>query len=328
MKVLITGGAGFIGSHLVRYMLKTYPDYEIINLDNLTYAGRLDNLSDIEDNPNYKFVKGDIADPLTVESLMEGVDYVINAAAETHVDRSIESSSPFIHSNVIGTQVMLDVAKKNNVKRFLQISTDEVYGDIAEGFFTEESPLKPSNPYSASKAAGDMLALAYFRTYDMPVMISRCSNNYGSRQYPEKIIPFFIKRLMNGENATVYGDGSNVRDWLHVEDHCRAIDLVLHKGKPGEIYNIGDHNEKTNLETTKLLLEIIGLPEDRIEFIKDRPGHDIRYAIDSEKIRSELGWEPQIKFEEGFRDTVEWYKEYFMNELSENAPEIEITDNR
>jgi len=311
MRILVTGGAGFIGSNFIRYMLGTYPDYQIVNLDKLTYAGDLENCKDFEGSHGYSFMKGDIADTRLIDDIAKGVDVIVNFAAETHVDRSIEDATDFLRSNVIGTQVLLDAAKKYGHKRYLQISTDEVYGDIKDGMFTEESPLKPSSPYAASKAAGDMLCLAYKRTYDLPIVISRCSNNYGPYQYPEKLVPFFIKKLLAGEKVPVYGDGSNVRDWLHVRDHCRAVDMILHKGKIGEIYNVGANEEHSNLDVTKRMLKVLGLPEDRIEFVKDRPGHDIRYALDAGKIKEELGWEPEVEFESGFNGTVEWYKERF-----------------
>ncbi|MCK5600260.1 dTDP-glucose 4,6-dehydratase [Candidatus Pacearchaeota archaeon] len=312
MNLLVTGGAGFIGSHFIRYMLEQYPDYQIINLDNLTYAGNLDNTADFADRPNYSFVQGDVADRKLMDELGAKVGAIVHFAAETHVDNSIDDATPFLQTNVIGTQVLIEAALKHKHQRYVQVSTDEVYGDIEEGLFTEESPLKPSSPYSASKAAGDMLVLAAVRTYDLPGVISRCSNNYGTHQFPEKIVPFFIKKLMAGEKVPLYGDGSNVRDWLHVLDHCRAIDLILHKGKVGEIYNVGANNEHSNLETTKRMLQILELPEDRIELVKDRPGHDIRYAIDSSKIQNELGWKPTVDFENGFRETVEWYKKNFQ----------------
>jgi len=311
MKLLVTGGAGFIGSNFIRYMLGKYSEYQVVNLDKLTYAGNLDNLSDISDNPNYSFVKGDISDRKLVYDLAAKTDVIINFAAETHVDRSIDDPTPFLTTNVIGTEVLIEASLKNKHKRYIQISTDEVYGDIKEGTFTEKSPLKPSSPYSASKAAGDMLVLASERTYGLPAIISRCSNNYGPYQYPEKVMPFFIKKLMNGEKVPLYGDGSNVRDWLHVIDHCRAVDFILHKGKVGELYNVGANNDHSNLEITKQMLKILGFSEDRIEFVKDRPGHDIRYAIDATKIRKELGWEPSIDFEKGFRDTILWYRKLF-----------------
>ncbi len=314
MRLLITGGAGFIGSNFIRYMLGKYPDYEVINLDNLTYAGNLDNLSDISDNPKYSFVQGDIADRKLVDELAEKADAIINFAAETHVDNSITDPTPFLTTNVIGTQVLIEASLKHKHSRYIQISTDEVYGDIEEGLFTEDSPLKPSSPYSASKSAGDMLTLAAVRTYGLPAVISRCSNNYGLYQFPEKIVPFFIQKLIKGEKVPVYGDGSNIRDWLHVTDHCRAVDLILHEGKIGEIYNVGANNEHSNLEITKKMLEILGLPEDRIEFVKDRPGHDIRYAIDATKIQNELEWKPEVDFETGFRETVEWYKNKFKTQ--------------
>ncbi len=309
MKLLITGGAGFIGSNFIRYILGKYPEYQIINLDKLTYAGNLDNVSDILDNPNYSFVEGDITNKKLVDELGEKVDVIINFAAETHVDRSIDDSTPFLTTNIIGTQILCESALKHKHERYIQVSTDEVYGDIEEGEFTEESQLKPSSPYSASKAAGDMLVLADMRTYGLPALISRCSNNYGRYQFPEKIMPFFIKKLLAGDKVPLYGDGSNIRDWLHVTDHCRAIDLILHKGKIGEIYNVGANNEHSNLEITKRMLKILDLPEDRIEFVADRLGHDIRYAIDATKLRDDLGWKPSVDFEEGFRDTVEWYKQ-------------------
>ncbi len=288
-------------------MLGKYPDYQIINLDKLTYAGNLENCNDYSQNQNYEFFEGDISDRKLVDELASEVDFILNFAAETHVDNSIEDSAEFIQTNVVGTQVLLEAAKKHKHKKYLQISTDEVYGDLKEGHFTEESILKPSSPYSASKAGGDLLCLAYRRTYDMPIMITRCSNNYGTHQFPEKIIPFFIQKLIKGEKVPVYGDGSNIRDWLHVTDHCRAVDLVLHKGRLGEVYNIGASNERPNLEITKKLLKVLDLPEDRIEFVTDRPGHDIRYAIDASKIKSELGWVPQVDFEEGFEEMVKWY---------------------
>lgn len=313
MKLLVTGGAGFIGSHFIRYILGQYPDYQIINLDNLTYAGNLDNTTDFSENSNYSFIQGDVSDRNLADELASKVDMIVHFAAETHVDNSIDDATPFLQTNVIGTQVLIEAALKHKHQRYAHVSTDEVYGEIEDGLFTEESPLKPSSPYSASKAAGDMLVLAAVRTYGLPAVISRCSNNYGTHQFPEKIVPFFIKKLMAGEKVPLYGDGSNVRDWLHVLDHCRAIDLILHKGKVGEIYNVGANNEHSNLGITKRILEILGLSEDRIEFVKDRPGHDVRYAIDSTKIQKELGWKPTVDFEEGFRDVVIWYKECFAD---------------
>ncbi|MBN2087593.1 dTDP-glucose 4,6-dehydratase [Candidatus Peregrinibacteria bacterium] len=313
MRLLITGGAGFIGSNFIRYMLGSYPEYQIVNLDKLTYAGDLKNCEDFADNPNYEFVEGDIADLKLVDKLAAKTDAIINFAAETHVDNSILDPTEFLKTNVIGTQILLDASKKYDHKKYVQISTDEVYGDIENGMFTEDSKLKPSSPYSASKAAGDMLCMAYFRTYGLPINISRCSNNYGPYQYPEKLVPFFIKKLIAGEKVPVYGDGANVRDWLHVRDHCRAIDLIYHNGMIGEVYNIGANEEHSNLEITKKMISILGLNEDRIEFVKDRPGHDIRYAIDASKIRNELNWEPEVDFEVGFKGVVEWYKDLFNN---------------
>lgn len=306
--ILVTGGAGFIGSNFIHYMFKKYPDVKIINLDLLTYAGNLENLKDIAEKPNYTFVKGDIADIKVVNEVIPGVDYIVNFAAESHVDRSIEDPSVFVRTNVIGTQVLLDAAKRHGVERFLQISTDEVYGSLGPtGYFTEETPLAPNSPYSASKAGADLLVRAYHETYGLPVLITRCSNNYGPYQFPEKLIPFFIKRLLNGQTVPVYGDGLHIRDWLHVEDHCSAIDLVLRKGRVGEVYNIGGNNEKTNIEITKLILAELDKPESMIEYVEDRLGHDRRYAIDSSKIKSELGWSPKITFEDGIKQTIAWY---------------------
>ena len=312
MKILITGGAGFIGSNFIRYMLGSYPDYQIINLDKLTYAGDLKNCEDFADNPNYEFVEGDITDSKLVDKLANKVDAIINFAAETHVDNSIKDPTEFLKTNVIGTQILLDSAKKYDHSKFIQISTDEVYGDIHKGMFTEKSPLKPSSPYSASKAASDLLCLSYFRTYKTPIIISRCSNNYGPYQYPEKLVPFFIKKLLAGKKVPVYGDGSNVRDWLHVRDHCRAVDLIFHDGMIGEVYNIGANEEHSNLEITKKMLKTLGLEEDKIEFVTDRLGHDIRYAIDASKIKNELGWEPEVEFDVGFEGVIDWYSERFQ----------------
>ncbi|MCL4439101.1 MAG: dTDP-glucose 4,6-dehydratase [Firmicutes bacterium] len=315
--VLVTGGAGFIGSNFIHYMFKKYPGVKVVNLDLLTYAGNPENLKDLVDNPDYNFVKGDIADSKIVNQITGGVEYIINFAAESHVDRSIEDPSVFIRTNVMGTQVLLEAARKNGVERYLQISTDEVYGSLGPtGYFTETTPLAPNSPYSASKAGADLLAKAYHETYGLPVLITRCSNNYGPYQFPEKLIPFFIKRLLNNQTVPVYGDGLNVRDWLHVADHCSAIDLVLQKGRVGEVYNIGGNNEKTNIEITKLVLTGLGKPESMIEYVKDRLGHDRRYAIDSSKIQEELGWTPTISFEEGIKQTIAWYldnREWWKN---------------
>lgn len=306
--MLVTGGAGFIGSNFILYMFEKYPDIKITNLDLLTYAGNLENLKDVENNPNYKFVQGDIADPQIVDQVVSEVDYIVNFAAESHVDRSIEDPSVFIRTNVMGTQVLLDAARKYQTKRYIQISTDEVYGSLGPtGYFTETTPIAPNSPYSASKAGADLLVSAYHETFGLQVLITRCSNNYGPYQFPEKLIPFFIKRLLNGQKVPVYGDGLNVRDWLYVRDHCAAIDTVLRKGKVGEVYNIGGSNEKTNIEITKLVLAALGKPESMIEYVKDRLGHDRRYAIDSSKIQEELGWSPQVTFEEGIKKTIDWY---------------------
>lgn len=307
-KILITGGAGFIGSNFVRYMLDKYPDYEIINLDALTYCGNLENLKGIEDNPNYTFIKGDITDKELVFQITPDIDYIINFAAESHVDRSIEDPEIFIKSNIMGTQVLLDAAQKNNIKKYLQISTDEVYGSLGEtGYFIEDTPLAANSPYSASKAGADLMVRAYYKTFDLPVNITRCSNNYGPYQFPEKLIPLMISNALEDKSLPVYGDGMNVRDWLHVYDHCTAIDLVLHNGKIGEVYNIGGNNEKTNIEIVKLILENLGKDESLIEYVKDRLGHDRRYAIDSSKIQNELGWKPKYTFETGIVETINWY---------------------
>ena len=308
MKLLITGGAGFIGSCFVRYMLKNHPDYKIINLDALTYAGNLDNLKDVESNANYSFVHGNICDKQLVDSLMSQVDACVNFAAESHVDRSITGPEIFIQTNVGGTLNLLEMAKKHKISRYLQVSTDEVYGTLGKtGYFTETTPLAPNSPYSASKASADMLVRAYYETYKMPVLTTRCSNNYGPYQFPEKLIPLFISNLLKGEKVPVYGDGMNIRDWLYVYDHCSAIDTVLHKGRLGEVYNIGGNNEKANIEITKLLIKELGKDESSIKYVEDRLGHDRRYAIDSSKIQKELGWHPSVTFEEGIKITIDWY---------------------
>lgn len=307
-KILVTGGAGFIGNCFIRHVLKKHPDYKIINLDALTYAGNIANLDDVKDNPNYKFVHGDICDKKLVEDLMPEVDTIVNFAAESHVDRSITGPEIFIDTNVKGTLNLLQNAKKFGIDRYLQVSTDEVYGSLgATGYFYETTPLAPNSPYSASKASADMLVRAYHETYGMPTLNTRCSNNYGPYQYPEKLIPFFISLLLKGEKVPVYGDGLNVRDWLYVYDHCEAIDVVLHKGKIGEVYNIGGHNEKTNMEITKLILAAMGKDESSIKYVQDRLGHDRRYAISNDKITSELGWKPSLTFEEGIKITIDWY---------------------
>jgi len=308
MKLLVTGGAGFIGSCFVRHILNKYPEYKVINLDALTYAGNIENLNDVKDNANYTFVHGDICDKNLVRDLVSQVDTVVNFAAESHVDRSITGPEIFIDTNVKGTLNLLQASREIGVERYLQVSTDEVYGSLGKtGYFTEATPIAPNSPYSASKASADMLVRAYFETYGMPVLTTRCSNNYGPYQFPEKLIPFFIAQLLKGEKVPVYGDGLNVRDWLYVYDHCAAIDTVLHKGKIGEVYNIGGHNEKTNMEITKIILEALGKDESSIKYVEDRLGHDQRYAIDNNKIQTELGWEPSLTFEEGIKLTIDWY---------------------
>ena len=306
--ILITGGAGFIGSNFVKYMLDKYSDYDIVNLDALTYCGNLENLKDIEDMDNYTFVKGDIRDKDLVYDLVSKSDFVINFAAESHVDRSITDPEIFIKSNVLGTQVLLNAAKDCGVEKYIQISTDEVYGTLGEtGYFSETTPLQPNSPYSASKAGGDLITRAYFETFDLPVNITRCSNNYGPYQFPEKLIPLMISNALEGKKLPIYGDGKNIRDWLHVYDHCQAIDLVLHEGKLGEVYNIGGHNERQNIQIVKLILDALGKDESLIEFVADRLGHDRRYAIDADKIRNELGWKPKYTFETGIKETIQWY---------------------
>ncbi|WP_106767212.1 dTDP-glucose 4,6-dehydratase [Paenibacillus faecalis] len=309
MKLLVTGGAGFIGSNFVLYMLRKHPDYHIMNMDALTYAGNLENLKSVEDDPNYSFIKGDIAHKETVDSIFQqGVDAVVNFAAESHVDRSILEPEVFVNTNVLGTQVLLDAAKKYGVSRFVQVSTDEVYGSLGDsGLFTETTPLAPNSPYSASKAGADLLVRAYHETFGLPVNVTRCSNNYGPYQFPEKLIPLMIARALNDEPLPVYGDGLNVRDWLYVEDHCRAIDLVLHQGRDGEVYNIGGNNERTNIDIVKTILKQLGKPESLITYVEDRLGHDRRYGIDPTKMVKELGWKPEHNFESGIQKTIQWY---------------------
>ena len=307
-RLLVTGGAGFIGSCFIRHIFKKHPDYKIINLDALTYCGNIENLKDIETNPNYTFVKGNICDKKLVRELISNVDYVVNFAAETHVDNSIKNPEIFIETNIQGTLNLLQASREVGIERFLQVSTDEVYGTLGKtDYFYETTPLAPNSPYSASKASADLLVRAYYETYKLPVLITRCSNNYGPYQYPEKLIPFFISKLLKGEKVPVYGDGMHIRDWLYVYDHCEAIDVVLHKGKVGEVYNIGGHNEKTNLEITHLILNAMGKDESSISYVEDRLGHDRRYAISNDKITSELGWAPSITFEEGIKTTIDWY---------------------
>ena len=312
-KVLITGGAGFIGSNFIHYILSKYNDYQVINLDKLTYAANLDNLKDIEDNKNYRFIHGDIADQEFIFKLFENekFDIVINFAAESHVDNSILNPQIFTITNILGTQVLLDACRKYNIKRFHQVSTDEVYGELPLDdksiLFTEKTPLNPSSPYSASKASADMLVKSYYRTYSLPITISRCSNNYGPYQHLEKLIPLMISKAINNDNLPVYGNGLNVRDWLHVYDHCTAIDLIIHEGKIGEIYNIGGNNEKSNIDVVKIILKELGKSEKLIKYVNDRPVHDLRYAIDSTKIKTTLNWKPVYSFEKGILDTIKWY---------------------
>ena len=309
MNLLITGGAGFIGSNFIRYILNQYPDYKIINLDKLTYAGNLENLRDIENNPHYTFVKGDICNENIVDKLVSRQpDAIINFAAESHVDRSIIDPQSFIKTDILGAQTLLEAAKKYQIERFVQISTDEVYGSIKEGFFTEESSLRPNSPYSASKTAADLMVRAYQKTFGLPVLITRSSNNFGPYAYPEKMIPLFVTNLLEDKKVPVYGDGQQIRDWLYVIDNCEGIDFVLHHGQIGEIYNIGSNNERTNLEITKIILDQLGKDESCIEYVKDRPGHDQRYALDSTKLRN-LGWQSRYEFEEAMAKTVQWYQD-------------------
>lgn len=313
MKILVTGGAGFIGGNFVHYMVEKYPEDMIVNLDALTYAGNLETCQSVENEPNYKFIKGDIADRSFIFELFktEKFDVVVNFAAESHVDRSIEDPEVFVRTNVIGTTTLLDASVKYGVKRFHQVSTDEVYGDLPldrpDLFFTESTPLKTSSPYSSAKAAADLFVEAYQRTYGLAVSISRCSNNYGPYQFPEKLIPLIIARALNDETIPVYGTGENVRDWLHVYDHCVAIDLIIRNSKEGSIYNVGGHNEKTNLEVVETVLEALGKPKSLITYVEDRKGHDMRYAIDPEKLETELDWKPTYNFETGIKQTIQWY---------------------
>ncbi|MGM9571613.1 MAG: dTDP-glucose 4,6-dehydratase [bacterium] len=325
MKLIVTGGAGFIGGNFVHYLNSTHPEDEVICLDLLTYAGNLETLRDLKDKPNFKFIKGDIADRSLVYWLFETEkpDVVVNFAAESHVDRSIENPEIFLRTNIIGTNVLLDACRKYGIERYHQVSTDEVYGDLPldrpDLFFTEETSLHASSPYSASKASADLLVQAYHRTFGVPITISRCSNNYGPYHFPEKLIPLMIIKALGEERLPVYGKGENVRDWLYVTDHCRAIDLIIRKGKVGEVYNIGGHNERTNLEVVQIILETLGKPESLIEYVPDRPGHDLRYAIDPSKCKRELGWEPETRFADGILQTIKWYlenKSWWQNILS------------
>lgn len=325
MTVIVTGGAGFIGSNFVFYQLKNHPEDRVICFDKLTYAGNLSTLEPVMNHKNFRFVKVDIADREAVYNLFEEEkpDIVVNFAAESHVDRSIENPEIFLQTNILGTQVLMEACRKYGIKRYHQVSTDEVYGDLpldrTDLFFTEDTPIHTSSPYSASKASADLLVLAYYRTYKLPVTITRCSNNYGPYHFPEKLIPLVISRALADEPIPVYGKGENVRDWLYVEDHCSAIDLVIRKGREGEVYNIGGHNEKTNLEVVKSILSYLGKPESLINYVTDRPGHDMRYAIDPAKIHNELGWLPATKFEDGIKKTIDWYldnKDWWQNIIS------------
>jgi dTDP-glucose 4,6-dehydratase len=308
MNILVTGGAGFIGSNFIRHMLDTHPEYTIVNLDSLTYAGNLNNLRDCDTSPRYTFVQGDICDSTRVNAVIENhcIDTVVHFAAESHVDRSIADPSVFVKTNVLGTHTLLEAAQQHKVRRFIHISTDEVYGSIQEGSFRETDNLAPSSPYSASKAGSDLLALSYHTTFNLPVIVTRCTNNFGPYQFPEKLIPLFVTNLIDGRKVPVYGTGKNVRDWIHVQDHCRAIDVLLEKGDFGEIYNIGGENEKTNLEITKKILNLLHKDGSMIEHVRDRPGHDFRYSLDCSKLRA-LGWKPSFSFEDGLTDTVSWY---------------------
>lgn len=310
MRLLVTGGLGFIGSNFIRQILEEHPGESIVNLDKITYAGNPENLKDIAGDPRYTFVRGDICDPEIVGSVFREypIDAVVHFAAESHVDRSIEDASVFVRTNVLGTHVLLEAALSHGIKRFVHVSTDEVYGSIRSGSFRETDNLNPSSPYSASKAASDLLARSYYITHDLPVIVTRCTNNFGPYQYPEKLIPLFATNLIEGKKVPVYGTGKNVRDWIHVADHCRAVDFVLRHGKPGEIYNIGGDNEKSNLEITTGILRALGKDESMVEYVPDRPGHDWRYSLDSSKLRS-MGWKPEFDFETALRATVRWYTE-------------------
>lgn len=308
LNILVTGGLGFIGSNFIRHMLEKYEEYKIVNLDKQTYAGNPDNLKDIENNPNYSFVKGDICDPMIVGKVMQKADRVVHFAAESHVDRSIEDASEFVRTNVLGTFTLLESARKFKVRRFIHISTDEVYGSRERGSFKEKDILTPSSPYSSSKAGSDLIAQSYYITHKLPVIITRCTNNFGPYQYPEKLMPLFITNLLENKKVPVYGKGKNVRDWIYVLDHCKAVDFVLHNGVPGEIYNIGGGAERSNIEITKKIIGILGADESMIEYVKDRPGHDFRYSLNCTKLRK-LGWVPEYGFNEALETTVRWYVE-------------------
>jgi len=323
MTMLVTGGAGFIGSNFIRHMLTEHPDTRIVNLDALTYAGNLENLRDVADNPNYTFVRGDICDPETVAAVFRDhpIDTIVHFAAESHVDRSISDGAAFVRTNVLGTFTLLDCARKHGVRRFIHISTDEVYGSTREGSFAETDTLNPSSPYSSSKAASDLLARSFFITHGLPVIVTRCTNNYGPYHFPEKLIPFFTTNLLQGKKVPVYGTGRNIRDWLYVIDHCRAIDFILQHGEPGEIYNIGGGAERTNLDITQKILELLGKDESMIEHVPDRKGHDFRYSLDFGKLRK-LGWKPAYRFDDALEATVEWYveNEWWWRPLKERSP--------
>jgi len=310
MRLLVCGGAGFMGSHFIKYILAKYSDYQVVNFDKLTYAGNLENLHEVENNPRYKFVQGDICDRQMLEKVAQefGIEAIVNYAAETHVDRSIMDPDAFLRTDVLGTFNLLETTKKFNLKKMVQISTDEVYGSIEKGSFTEESSFAPNSPYAAAKAGGDHLCRAYWVTYQTPVVISHSCNFYGANQYPEKIIPLFITNLLEGKKVPLYGDGKNIREWIHTSDHCRAIDLLLHKAQAGEVYNIGTGHEIENVELTKLILAEMGFGEEMIEPVKDRPGHDRRYAIDFSKIKKDLGWKPEKDFSDGLKETIGWYR--------------------
>lgn len=322
MTLLITGGAGFIGSNFISYIMGVHPDYRVVCVDKLTYAGSMDNLNRVSDRENFQFYKVDICDREDIFKVfeVEKPHIVVNFAAESHVDRSIENPEVFLDTNIKGTAVLMDACIKYGVRRFHQISTDEVYGDLPvdrpELLFTEETPLRTSSPYSSSKAAADLLVMAYHRTYGLPVTISRCSNNYGPRQFPEKLIPLMVFNALENKPLPVYGQGINVRDWIHVDDHCRAVDMIIHHGRDGEIYNVGGSNEVANIDIVKLICRTLGKPESLITFVPDRKGHDLRYAIDSSKLQNELGWRPEVDFEAGIRETIEWYKEKYQKEKS------------
>jgi len=330
MKLLVTGGAGFIGSNFVIYMLREHPNYQIVNVDTLTYAGNLENLKSIENHPNYTFTKADITDGKAIDQIFQqGIDVVVNFAAESHVDRSILEPEVFVKTNVLGTQVLLDASKRYGVTKYVQVSTDEVYGSLGEtGLFMESTPVEPNSPYSASKAGGDLLVRAYHETFGLPVNITRCSNNYGPYQFPEKLIPLIISRALSDQALPIYGDGLNIRDWLYVEDHCSAIDLVIHQGRVGEVYNIGGNNERTNLHIVKTILQELNKPESLITYVEDRLGHDRRYGIDPTKLAQELSWKPKHNFETGIKETIQWYlnnKDWWTRIQSGEYQQYQIT---